>query len=102
MRRATADFHSRQKYFQAIEQVLNRLHHQNSFQQQFNILRVEEVIADCEGSERSHTGNQVQPFQLNSKIEGIKWDCVHVYDAVVWCITAVPVHFRNQIFIMCN
>ena len=72
MRRATADFHSPQKYFQAIEHVLNRLHHQNSFQQQFNILRVEEVIADCEGSERSHTGNQVQPFQLNSKIEGIK------------------------------
>lgn len=72
MRRATADFHSRQKYSQAIEHVLNRLHHQNSFQQQFNIFRVEEVIADCEGSERSHTGNQVQPFQLNSKIEGIK------------------------------
>ena len=72
MRRATADFHSRQKYFQAIEHVLNRLHHQNSFQQQFNIRRVEEVIADCEGSERSHTGNQVQPFQLNSEIEGIK------------------------------
>lgn len=72
MRRATADFHSRQKYFQAIEHVLNRLHHQNSFQQQFNILRVEEVIADCEGIERSHTGNQVQPFQLNSEIEGIK------------------------------
>ena len=72
MRRATAHFHSRQKYFQAIEHVLNRLHHQNSFQQQFNILRVEEVIADCEGNERSHTGNQLQTFQLNSEIEGIK------------------------------
>lgn len=72
MRRATADFHSRQKYFQAIEHVLNRLHHQNSFQQQFNILRVEEVIADCQGNERSHTGNQLQTFQLKSEIEGIK------------------------------
>lgn len=72
MRRATAGFHSRQKYFQAFEHVLNRLHRQNSFEQQFNIRRVEEVIVDCEGSERSHTGNQVQPFQLNSEIEGIK------------------------------
>lgn len=51
-----------------MEYVLNRLHRQDSFEQHFT-RRVEEVIED---SERSHAENQVQSFQLNSEIEGIR------------------------------
>lgn len=69
--RARAGFYSvysQERYVEALEYVLNRLHRQDSFEQHFT-RRVEEVIED---SERSHAENQVQPFQLNSEIEGIK------------------------------
>lgn len=80
--RARAGFYSQERYVEAVEYVLNRLHRQDSFEQHFT-RRVEEVIKE---SERSHAENQVQSFQLNSEIEGIKRSCVHVYNTEVWCM----------------